>query len=160
MLPPLKKFWGSLMGGSQHIKWQSSARFRDINPSLSPRSTNPFQDFLQLPFIHISKKWAQLSWKYVKSFTFCYNPLRNSAAPLEVRLFIRICLKVITLAGFEISDVLRISDKDYSVTFGLYFSVEWLEPRLNLSRDQWGEGRVASEQELIPGAHTTTQYSF
>ena len=67
-------------------------------------------------------------------------------------------LKVITFAGFEISDVLRISDKDYSVTFGLYFSVEWLEPRLNLSRDQWGEGRVASEQELIPGAHTT-QYT-
>ena len=70
----------------------------------------------------------------MKSFTFCYNPLRNSVAPLEVRLFIRICLKVITLAGFEISDVLRISDKDYSVTFGLYFSVEWLEPRLNLSK--------------------------
>ena len=91
----------------------------------------------------------------MKSFTFCYNPLRNSAAPLEVRLFIRICLDIIIFAGFEISDVLRISDKDYSVTFGLYFSVEWLEPRLNLSRDQWGEGRVASEQELIPGADTT-----
>ena len=53
--------------------------------------------------------------------------------------------------GFEISDVLRISDKDYSVTFGLYFSVEWFEPRLNLSRDLWGEGRVASDTELIPG---------
>ena len=56
--------------------------------------------------------------------------------------------------GFEISDVLRISDKDYSVTFGLYFSVEWFEPRLNLSRDLWGEGRVASDTELIPGECT------
>ena len=54
-------------------------------------------------------------------------------------------------SGFEISDVLRISDKDYSVTFGLYFSVEWFEPRLNLSSDLWGEGRVASDTELIPG---------
>ena len=54
-------------------------------------------------------------------------------------------------SGFEISDVLRISDKDYSVTFGLYFSVEWFEPRLNLSSDLWGEGRVASDKELIPG---------
>ena len=47
--------------------------------------------------------------------------------------------------------MLRISDKDYSVTFGLYFSVEWFEPRLNLSSDLWGEGRVASDTELIPG---------
>lgn len=53
--------------------------------------------------------------------------------------------------GFEISDVLRISDKDYSITFGLYFSVEWLEPRMNLSKELWGEGNIASETELIPG---------
>jgi len=52
--------------------------------------------------------------------------------------------------GFEISDVLRISDKDYSITFGLYFSVEWLEPRLNLSKELWGDESVASDQELIP----------
>ena len=32
-------------------------------------------------------------------------------------------------SGFEISDVLSINDKDYSITFGLYFSVEWVEPR-------------------------------
>ena len=38
------------------------------------------------------------------------------------------------MSGFEISDVLAINDKDYSITFGLYFSVEWLEPRLNLSK--------------------------
>lgn len=50
--------------------------------------------------------------------------------------------------GFEISDVLRISDKDYSITFGLYFSVEWFEPRLNLSRELWGSDRA--DTELIP----------
>jgi len=52
--------------------------------------------------------------------------------------------------GFEISDVLRISDKDYSITFGLYFSVEWQEPRLNLSSELWGEENVASDRELVP----------
>ena len=49
--------------------------------------------------------------------------------------------------GFEISDVLSINDKDYSITFGLYFSVEWVEPRLNLSSDVWGH----SGDSLVPG---------
>jgi len=48
--------------------------------------------------------------------------------------------------GFEISDVLSINDKDYSITFGLYFSVEWVEPRLNLSHDVWGQ----SGDSLVP----------
>lgn len=48
--------------------------------------------------------------------------------------------------GFEISDVLSINDKDYSITFGLYFSVEWVEPRLNLSSDVWGH----SGDSLVP----------
>jgi len=48
--------------------------------------------------------------------------------------------------GFEISDVLSINDKDYSITFGLYFSVEWVEPRLNLSQDVWG----SSGDSLVP----------
>ena len=55
------------------------------------------------------------------------------------------------LVGFEISDVLGINDKDYSITFGLYFSVEWSEPRLNLSKELWGEDNVTSEDELVPG---------
>ena len=46
--------------------------------------------------------------------------------------------------GFEISDVLAINDKDYSITFGLYFIVEWVEPRLNLSNELWGEEVVGS----------------
>ena len=36
--------------------------------------------------------------------------------------------------GFEISDVLAINDKDYTITFALYFSAEWMEPRLNLRK--------------------------
>jgi len=52
--------------------------------------------------------------------------------------------------GFEISDVLGINDKDYSITFGLYFSVEWIEPRLNLSSELWGEDNVAREEDLVP----------
>ena len=49
--------------------------------------------------------------------------------------------------------MLAISDKDYSITFGLYFSVEWVEPRLNLSVDLWGKENVANEQDLVPGEH-------
>ena len=55
------------------------------------------------------------------------------------------------IAGFEISDVLAINDKDYSITFGLYFSVEWFEPRLNLSREVWGEENIKGEEDLVPG---------
>ena len=47
--------------------------------------------------------------------------------------------------------MLAINDKDYSITFGLYFSVEWLEPRLNLSMELWGEENVAGEDVLLPG---------
>ena len=54
-------------------------------------------------------------------------------------------------SGFEISDVLGINDRDFSITFGLYFSAEWVEPRLNLSTDLWGEENVATKQELVPG---------
>jgi len=50
--------------------------------------------------------------------------------------------------GFEISDVLSINDKDYSITFGLYFSVEWVEPRLNLSQDVWGGPEFT--ESLVP----------
>ena len=73
------------------------------------------------------------------------NPLHSNKINEIYILINNACL------GFEISDVLRISDKDYSITFGLYFSVEWLEPRMNLSKELWGEGNIASETELIPG---------
>merc|ERR1719266_2527322 len=50
---------------------------------------------------------------------------------------------------FDISDVLSINDKDFSITFGLYFSVEWVEPRLNLSQDVWGAGSKVGDT-LVP----------
>ena len=33
----------------------------------------------------------------------------------------------------HISDVLKICDADFSITFSLYFNVRWLEPRLSLN---------------------------
>ena len=32
----------------------------------------------------------------------------------------------------HISDVLKINDRDFSITFSLYFNVKWFEPRLVL----------------------------
>ena len=61
-----------------------------------------------------------------------------------------------SLPGFEISDVLSINDKDYSITFGLYFSVEWVEPRLNLSHDVWGGSEYT--ESLVPGLPQTLHF--
>ena len=47
--------------------------------------------------------------------------------------------------------MLAINDKDYTITFALYFSAEWLEPRLNLSKDLWGEHLVEKDDDLVPG---------
>ena len=60
---------------------------------------------------------------------------------------------IFCLLGFEISDVLAINDKDYTITFALYFSAEWLEPRLNLSKDLWGEHLVEKDDDLVPGEY-------
>ena len=76
-------------------------------------------------------------------------------------IFIIISFLQIFFTGFEISDVLSINDKDYSITFGLYFSVEWVEPRLNLSQDVWGGPEFT--ESLVPGNSTcfsTLKYSF
>ena len=55
-------------------------------------------------------------------------------------------------SGLEISDVLKIDDKDYSITFSLYFNVQWSEPRLNLSREFLDtENITAEEDQLVPG---------
>ena len=32
----------------------------------------------------------------------------------------------------HISDVLKINDRDFSITFSLYFNVQWKEPRLQI----------------------------
>ena len=70
---------------------------------------------------------------------------------ITTKLEDKIGLLSLYFSGFEISDVLGINDRDFSITFGLYFSAEWMEPRLNLSTDLWGEENVATEQELVPG---------
>ena len=54
-------------------------------------------------------------------------------------------------AGIEISDVLKIDDKDYSITFSLYFNVQWNEPRLNLSADFFSSENITSDDHLVPG---------
>ena len=56
--------------------------------------------------------------------------------------------------------MLGINDKDYSITFGLYFSAEWVEPRLNLSTELWGEGNVAAETDLVPGDASATHFKL
>ena len=34
-----------------------------------------------------------------------------------------------------------------------YQSVEWIEPRLNLSQDLWGPSNVESDEDLVPGGY-------
>jgi len=51
--------------------------------------------------------------------------------------------------GFEISDVLKIDDKDYAITFSLYFSVEWVEPRLRLAPHLW-DLQNSTATDLVP----------
>ena len=62
-------------------------------------------------------------------------------------------MKLITIifAGIEISDVLKIDDKDYSITFSLYFNVQWSEPRLNLSKTFFNSENITSDDHLVPG---------
>ena len=63
---------------------------------------------------------------------------------------------VLYLAGLEISDVLKIDDKDYSITFSLYFNVQWSEPRLNLSREFLDTENITSDDDhLVPGKYTS-----
>ena len=60
--------------------------------------------------------------------------------------------RLVIFSGLEISDVLKIDDKDYSITFSLYFNVQWSEPRLNLSREFLDtENITAEEDQLVPG---------
>ena len=55
------------------------------------------------------------------------------------------------VSGIEISDVLKIDDKDYSITFSLYFNVQWSEPRLNLSQEFFNSENITTDEQLVPG---------
>ena len=57
----------------------------------------------------------------------------------------------IDISGIEISDVLKVNDKDYSITFSLYFNVQWSEPRLNLSQEYLRSENITGEDQLLPG---------
>ena len=37
------------------------------------------------------------------------------------------------MVELHISDVLKINDRDFSITFSLYFNVQWREPRITLN---------------------------
>ena len=37
--------------------------------------------------------------------------------------------------SIDIDEVLRINDKDYSITFATYFNVEWYERRLKVAKE-------------------------
>ncbi len=47
--------------------------------------------------------------------------------------------------------MLKIDDKDYSITFSLYFNVQWSEPRLNLSTEFFNSENITSDDHLVPG---------
>jgi hypothetical protein len=44
----------------------------------------------------------------------------------------------------HISDVLAINDRDFSISFSLYFNVQWREPRLNLNPSFFQNRRVTA----------------
>lgn len=50
----------------------------------------------------------------------------------------------------HISDVLKINDRDFSITFSLYFNVQWREPRLNLN-PSFFQNRSVSGSVCQPG---------
>ncbi|XP_023331019.1 gamma-aminobutyric acid receptor subunit rho-1 isoform X1 [Eurytemora carolleeae] len=55
--------------------------------------------------------------------------------------------------GIDIDEVLRINDKDYSITFSTYFNVEWVERRLTVRKDwldQMGHIENSSEPLNMP----------
>jgi len=63
------------------------------------------------------------------------------------------------IKGIEISDVLKIDDKDYSITFSLYFNVQWSEPRLNLSSEFFSSENITQEDHLVPGLFHNSSFS-
>jgi len=52
--------------------------------------------------------------------------------------------------SIDIDEVLRINDKDYSITFATYFNVEWIERRLYVDPVFAAQNNASKEQVLIP----------
>jgi len=51
--------------------------------------------------------------------------------------------------SIDIDEVLRINDKDYSITFATYFNVEWIERRLYIDPDFYALHNTSKDQVLI-----------
>jgi hypothetical protein len=49
----------------------------------------------------------------------------------------------------HISDVLKINDRDFSITFSIYFNVQWREPRLQID-SSFFQNRSSEEDQLQP----------
>ena len=71
---------------------------------------------------------------------------------LQIEIF-NIDFLFVFFSGIEISDVLKIDDKDYSITFSLYFNVQWSEPRLNLSQEFFNSENITGDEQLVPGMY-------
>jgi len=52
--------------------------------------------------------------------------------------------------SIDIDEVLRINDKDYSITFATYFNVEWYETRLTVEKEFYALHNNTGEAALIP----------
>ena len=49
----------------------------------------------------------------------------------------------------HISDVLKINDRDFSITFSLYFNVQWREPRLQIDQNFFQNRYVSVNHNLL-----------
>ena len=52
--------------------------------------------------------------------------------------------------SIDIEEVREVNDRDYSITFGAYFNVEWKEGRLNLLPDFGAPHKAGSEPSYVP----------
>ena len=83
--------------------------------------------------IEILCLWSQ-KISYHLTFTHCFLPsavcLPRNYSSMDIPLIDepnKIAIEI------HISDVLKINDRDFSITFSLYFNVRWIEPRLRLN---------------------------
>merc|ERR1719336_1971637 len=49
----------------------------------------------------------------------------------------------------HISDILVIDDRDFSITYSLYFNVQWQEPRLKINENFFQQNEYVATQKYI-----------
>ena len=52
--------------------------------------------------------------------------------------------------SLDIEEVREVNDRDYSITFGTYFNVEWRDERINLSPDFGADKEAGGEPAYVP----------